>query len=115
MPMHSQIIPEGIHMTQSTRSTMSSDFTRIAGNTRLDIYNAWQAGAFVGDINGKPAKWAVYERAHTDSEPIGEVAERLEPAYLSLRKSDAIDWLITRQENLQGIADNLDENAEVGS
>lgn len=103
-------------MTKSqTRSTMSSDFTRIEGNMRLDIYNAWQAGAFVGDINGKPAKWAVYERAHDESQPIGEVAERLEPVYLSLRKSDAIDWLITRQESLQ-IQNAADvETAEVGS
>ena len=92
-----------------TRSTMSSDFIRTAGTVRLDIFNAWQAGAFVGDVNGKPAKWAVYERPIADDTDITYFIGKNNnptPAYLSLRKSDAINWLITRQETLE-------ENAEV--
>jgi len=85
---------------KQTRSTMSSAFTRIVGDTQLDIFNAWQAGAFVGDVGGKPAKWAVYVRT-VGAPPIHEVAEKIEADFLSLRKSDAIDWLITRQESLE--------------
>lgn len=101
-------------MATSTRSTFSSDFTRIAGHVRLDIFNAWQAGEFVGDIAGHPAKWAVYERAADDDKPLSECIDYLAPAYLSLRKSDAIDWLITRQEQLLISGDQLEGNAEDG-
>ena len=85
--------------TQS-RSTLSSAFTRVIENTQLDIFNAWQAGAFIGDVDGKPAKWGVYER-EVGAPPIAEVAEKVEPAFLSLRKSEARDWLIIRQESLE--------------
>jgi hypothetical protein len=100
--------------TQS-RSTLSSAFTRIIDNTQLDIFNAWQAGAFIGDVNGKPAKWGVYER-EVGAPLIAEVAEEIEPAFLSLRKSEAIDWLIIRQESLEEQSSNDPtpaENAEV--
>lgn len=99
--------------TNTSRSTMSSAFTRIEGGVRLDIFNAWQAGAFVGDIVGKPAKWAVYETDAGDARSIQEVAEKDEPVFLSLRKSEAIDWLITRQEALATLEVPA-ENAEVG-
>lgn len=88
---------------------MSSDFTRIAGAVRLDIFNAWQAGEFVGDIAGHPAKWAVYEQPSDFDGDIKEVAMNLRPSYLSLRKSDAINWLIARQEALEAFF----EKAEV--